>query len=99
MNSDGSLTQLTRTARILPIDQFLTISPVMASDDGAYQCTASNPAGVAIATARLVVFSQSNIIIMPLTDFSTTPPRGKRSTPAGDQCHYFNDTEFEVGTI
>ncbi len=97
VNADGSLTVLNSGDRILLTNnQFLTISNIVPSDAAPYQCTATNPAGVAIAMAQLVVFSQSNVIIMPLTGFSTTVSRRNRRSVFEQQCHHFNATQFEV---
>ena len=88
VNQDGSLSILNMSSRILPTNPFLTIADVQSADAGTYVCTASNPAGESAATFQLIVFSQSNVVFMPLMSFPM--PSRMRS------CHELNTTAFEV---
>ena len=51
--------ELQETDQVLPLQQFLFIAEVAAEDQGAYFCTAANPAGTAVSElVELVVFGE-----------------------------------------
>jgi len=67
---------------------FLTIADFQASDIGTYVCTASNSAGQAMASANLIEFSTSDVVVMVLPQFL--------SPSSTSDCHELDTTQLEV---